>query len=111
MKGKNSSKHVHISEVVEELEGLTLRTTALFSELDTLQSPKPTKAPQNPYKVGDTVVVTNSYKGKKGTIGRIIHTTKEQVVINTTQDKEVLTRKYTNVKLVEPAQHPGHHNC
>ena len=55
------------------------------SETPTESEPQPSKVKSPSYsrdfKVNESLEITNSYKGKKGTIGKVVHFTKNQCTI------------------------------
>ena len=104
---KNEKSHQDkIKDLVNKLETLTIETRQLTQELKRLQENTTNlsintntqeAADSNPYKIGDRVIITNSYRGKKGTRGSIIATTTSLVTLIDHNGKEY-KRKHTNVK-------------
>jgi ATP-dependent exoDNAse (exonuclease V) alpha subunit len=106
-----TSNEKRISEIVDKLQSLTLEANVLANELSELRTQgdvKPlhsekrdddTKKKQihdHGFKKGDKVVITNGYRGKKGTTGTVTHTTKTQVTLRD-ESRKTYIRKYTNV--------------
>ena len=65
-----------ITQLTETLDNLTLELNALERSISDESHPD---SPQ--FKNGDILRITNSYKGKQGTIGRVVSTTKTRCTI------------------------------
>ena len=92
-----------ISTIIDRLERLTIEAQDLTQELRQLQSPPaipqqlPTTNYDHPYKIGDRVVITNSYLGKRGVSGTVTNTTEKRVTL-TDDTGRSHTRKPSNIK-------------
>jgi ATP-dependent exoDNAse (exonuclease V) alpha subunit len=100
------SNRSRISDIIDRLNALTLEANALICELRVLTSPgEPGDRKKDPsvnnFKKGDQVIITNNYRGQRGTTGVITHVTEKQVTLEDGRGKK-FTRKFTNVK---EAQH------
>ena len=49
---------------------------------------------------GERVVITNNYKGQRGTTGIIVHTTTHQVSIRIAGTNRIINKKKTNVRRI-----------
>jgi hypothetical protein len=86
---KEEQEQQQISDIVDELHLLSLRTATLTHKLKQLQKggkqdnkAKPTGPTyDHGFKRGDRVVIKNSYLGKRGTKGRVSYTTKTQITL------------------------------
>ena len=65
-----------ISQLTETLDRLTLDLDVLKRSIDKESHPDSPR-----FKKGDILRITNSYKGKQGTIGRVVSTTKTRCTI------------------------------
>ena len=71
----------NITQLTETLEDLSLELEALERSIQQ-ESTVGKSHPDKPrFKLGDILQITNSYKGKKGTVGRVIHITKTRCTI------------------------------
>ncbi len=105
---EEAQEQQQITDIVTELEILSLRTSTLICELRQLRQKRGhtdrTKSRNTEHdhdlKEGERVVIKNTYLGKKGTEGTISYTTKAQVTL---QDESGTfhTRKFTNVERVK----------
>ena len=86
MKHRNTDRNEEINRIAQELETLTDRLNELLteesieSEEQAQQAQQAQQAPQvhqerPELKEGERVVITNNYKGQRGTTGIIVHTT------------------------------------
>ena len=71
-----------IEELNKELRDLSIQTKR--------NKPKKTEKKKTPLRVGDRAVITNDYKGKKGTEGNITRSTKDFTFL---QDKDGVIHK------------------
>jgi hypothetical protein len=110
-----TDKEQRISDIVDKLDSLTLEANVLTHELR--EPTKPTKdinyttkrlikeeekkiaSTTNDFVKGEKVIITNGYKGKKGSTGTVTHTTKTQVTFKDESGKTYV-RKFTNVKRI-----------
>ena len=105
---KEAQEQQQITDIVNKLEVLSLRTSTLIRKLRQLQQKRGHTNQAKPHntehnhdlKEGERVVIKNTYLGKKGTEGTISYTTKAQVTL---QDESGTfhTRKFTNVERVK----------
>ena len=105
---KETQEQQQITDIINELEVLSLRTSTLICKLRQLQQErghtnqaKPNNTEHNhDLKEGERVVIKNTYLGKKGKEGTVSYTTKSQVTL---QDKSGIfhTQKFTNVERVK----------
>jgi chromosome segregation ATPase len=92
-----------IQSLNRELEALTLefekQTKRISSRLSRLEQKKSSKT--NPFKVGDTVKITNNYKGYYGTIGVVTRVTSKQVTLveTLTNGSRYHIRSYNNIQI------------
>jgi hypothetical protein len=97
-----TSKDQRISDIINQLDKLTLEARTLTQELKALQEQAntvPTTEHEHGFALGDSVVITNGYQGLRGTKGVVTKTTATQVTL---QDKTGKThrRKYTNIRKI-----------
>ena len=107
----NNSDNPHqeqIKDLIQKIEALTIETSQLTQELNRLQETViiPYNSPDtqetntgttNSYHIGDRVIITNSYLGKKGTRGTVTATSAKQVTLIDRNGKEY-KRRYTNIR-------------
>jgi hypothetical protein len=108
---EEAQEQQQITDIVTELEILSLRTSTLIRELKQLRQKRGhtdrtksrNKEHDHDLKEGEHVVIKNTYLGKKGTEGTISYTTKTQVTL---QDESGTfhTRKFTNVERVKKSK-------
>lgn len=95
-----------IQAITDEIQQLTLefnlRTDRLQRRLTRLQvqHSDTTTDNTNQLQLGDIVEITNSYRGKKGVTGTVIHLTKKRVTLRDYHNQSY-TRSYNNVRKVE----------
>jgi hypothetical protein len=117
---ENKDKHIsdidrkqRVSDIVDRLSSLTLEANLLTHELRELgrTSGDPTHTPNeeeekksnpttNDFEKGEKVVITNGYRGNKGTTGTVTHVTRTQVTFKDNSGKKHV-RKFTNVTRVK----------
>ena len=103
MKSREKSQQETIEDLANRLETLTIEAKQLTQELIRLQETatnlniSTTQENTNPYRIGDKVIITNSYLGKKGTQGTVIATTLTQVTLIDHTGRKY-KRKHTNVR-------------
>jgi hypothetical protein len=96
-----------ITDIINELESLSLRTTILTCKLKLLrqqggrnnQAKTTISRYDHDFKEGELVIITNGYRKKKGTEGKVTYITKTQVTLQD-ESGRFHTRKFTNVKRV-----------
>ena len=103
-----------INQIINQLETLSLESMRLTKELKALQDTtgtttkkeekNPIKNPiqviftkDNPYNIGDGVVITNRYQGQKGISGVVTHVSKKQVKFTSPYGQEY-SRAFKNVR-------------
>jgi uncharacterized protein YlxW (UPF0749 family) len=93
-----------VKQLILELEQLQIRITRVNDRLrqlnNTSQSTQQTTKEKNTLSVGDTVEVTNKYKGRLGVRGTIIKITSAQVVIREENGNDTFRKYKANVKRV-----------
>jgi ATP-dependent exoDNAse (exonuclease V) alpha subunit len=104
-----TDREQRISDIINRLESLTLEANGLVQQLQELRKPDndpgrkekdKNESPSNDFKEGEKVIITNNYRGKRGTIGTVTHTTKKQVTLEDDSGKSYI-RKYTNVSRIK----------
>ena len=90
----SSDRNVRIEELVEQLKKITL-------ELEDLRNctENDKKDEAETIKIGDTVRVTNNYKGEHGTEGKVTRVTRARVTVVTSAGKTIVRSK-NNVEIV-----------
>ena len=102
-----------VQEIADRLEALSLESASLTRELRRLtrstqwtadggeRNREETRSANNnrPLQVGDRVVITNRYRGRRGTEGTVVRVTSTQVTLRDSSGDEH-TRKQTNVQRV-----------
>ena len=86
---KEAQEQQQITDIINKLEVLSLRTSTLIRKLRQLRQKrghtnraKPNNTEHNhDLKEGERVVIKNTYLGKKGTEETILYTTKAQVTL------------------------------
>ena len=91
-----------INNIIDRLEKLTIEAKDLTQELRHLQSPAAATAPpsntyDHPYRIGDKVIITNAYLGKKGICGTVTAISAKRVTLTDASGRKH-TRKPTNIK-------------
>ena len=85
-------KEDRVTEIIDKLQTLSLKTNTLAKELAHLQEEvrqekkdkdknNQEEEPKNTYTIGDRVTITNTYRGKKGTTGVIMNVTRTRVTL------------------------------
>ena len=103
-----------IEELTRELLQLRLEVTELRRQSTTndaerqptrssRRTSRPVESATDLFSVGDLVEITNNRNGLRGSRGRVISVTREQVRIDIPQLRNPVRRKYTNVRLIETA--------
>ena len=105
MKHRNTDRTEEINRIAAELETLTDRLNELLTEENIETEEQAQQAPQvhqerPELKEGERVVITNNYKGQRGTTGTIVHTTTHQVSIRITGTDRIINKKKTNVRRI-----------
>ena len=90
-----------ISTIINRLDSLALESRNLTQELRTLVEPTEEEDEDegtydHSYRIGDRVVIKNTYLQQKGTVGTVTNLTKSQVILVDNTGK-IHTRKHTHV--------------
>ena len=103
-----------INQIINQMETLSLESVRLTQELKALQDTigtttkkkksNPLRNPiqvlftkNNPYNIGDGVVITNSHRRQKGISGVVTHVSKKQVKFTSPYGQEY-SRAFKNVR-------------
>ena len=83
-----------------------VRSAARSSTRSSRHNPSPPVADSatNHFSVGDIVEITNNRNGLRGSRGRVVAVTREQVQIDIPHLTNLVRRKYTNVRLIESTE-------
>jgi hypothetical protein len=106
---KEEEKSRKIKSLIDQLETLSLESLRITREIKVLQEEEKTSKlsnnnlqilfkRDNPFKIGDEVVITNNYLQQRGKKGVITNTSKRQVTIHNTNTGTVYKRAYKNVR-------------
>jgi hypothetical protein len=115
---QNNDNDIRIIELAEQIERLSIELNRRISiAAEDIQSSNiqaniptatrvtetiiaPTETNQQ-FRIGDTVEITNNYKGNFGKQGKIVKITKTQVAIKFPNSNSRVYKKKTNIKLVQ----------
>lgn len=88
----NTSRQSRIIELSQEI-------TSLTKELDALLLQELTDTTEADLKIGDTVLITNSYRGLQGAKGNIVKLSRKQATIKL-QDGTIIQRAKRNLNKI-----------
>jgi transcription antitermination factor NusG len=101
-----TDKDQRISDIIDKLDSLMLEANDLTRELKEQRKQEGKKSKRDEsstyahgFQKGDKVIITNVYRGRRGTIGIVTHTTKVQVTL-LDESGTTHTRKFTNVSKI-----------
>ncbi len=105
MSRKESDKNKDLETLVKDLEKLQIQVDVVKRQIENLKSEsnrkkRATLNKKQTLKVGDTVVVTGSYRNRKGVTGRVVKITPAQIRLRPDSGKDEFQIYKQNVKLV-----------
>ena len=101
---RRQTRRARILEISQEIEDLSTELNLLIIQEDQdanneLRTTEPD--PQDDFVIGNRVEITNSYKGQRGLQGIVTKVTAKQVSIRIDGQRRTISKKKTNVRLVE----------
>lgn len=104
-------RQTRITRISQQIDTLSTELNRLILEDNQDQNqeeqqgnrPQPVTTPttQTELKEGDRVVITNNYKGQRGSIGTITGVTKHQVSLRIEGQRRVINKKKNNVRKID----------
>ena len=92
-----------IQRLSQEIENLSTQLNQLIIEDNQAEEEVPPAANPNieeELQEGDRVVITNNYRGQRGSQGVVTHVTPKQVSIRIDGQRRVVNKKKTNVRKI-----------
>jgi transcription elongation GreA/GreB family factor len=91
-----NSRHLRIREISRKITELTDELNALLL----IDSTNNRSNPGQDIRIGDTVVITNHYKGLQGASGTVISISPKQVTVQL-RDRRIIRRNKSNVTKIQ----------
>ena len=111
LRQKRRDRQNRITRISQQIDTLSTELNRLILEDNQDQGleqqgnrPEPAVAPTNEqeeYQEGDRVVITNNYKGQRGSIGVITSVTKHQVSLRIEGQRRVINKKKSNIRKID----------
>ena len=111
---RRDRRQTRITQISQQIDTLSseLNRLVIKDNLDTNQTGQeqqgnqpepvttPTTAERTELQEGDRVVITNNYKGQRGSVGTITSVTKHQVSLRIEGQRRVINKKKSNVRKI-----------